>query len=477
MADDTIAARLFEFHEGASDKFWIIELAGDSHTVRYGRQGTDGQTKTKEFGSPDEARKSYDKLIAQKVKKGYVEATSQGESRGAQLQVAETDVKEQEPFLAEIRDNPDDPAVYAVFADWLSEKGDPRGEFMSIQLQLEDSSLNKDARQELQKQEKVFLKEHERDLLGDLAPFLIDQEGKEHLEWHRGPLYSYQFARGFLDSVTVHYLLPDFSKALCHSPLSSELKRFTIEHLPTGDELAELPVYANEGWGYDDSPSLDGFRGCQFECLQHFEVNTENYYGPEESIMLPLRGMPRLRTLELTVDVDTDTLFSMTLPFLRSISVDHLKKYPLDGLAKNHSLTQLEAISFFPHAVDPGDEPYIQLSGLKAICRSKYLKALKRITLFSASFGDDGISEIIDSGLISRLTQLDLSHGCVTDAGAERLAACDLSGLQRLTLDHNFLSKRMVEKLTKEGVNLSAQSQSTGNPAEDDEYLYAGSWE
>ena len=65
----------------------------------------------------------------------------------------------------------------------------------------------------------------------------------------------------------------------------------------------------------------------------------------------------------------------------------------------------------------------------------------------------------------------------MTDAGAERLAACDLSGLQRLTLDHNFLSKRMVEKLTKEGVNLSAQSQSTGNPAEDDEYLYAGSWE
>jgi hypothetical protein len=33
MADDTIAPRLFEFHEGGSDKFWIIELAGKSHTV------------------------------------------------------------------------------------------------------------------------------------------------------------------------------------------------------------------------------------------------------------------------------------------------------------------------------------------------------------------------------------------------------------------------------------------------------------
>nr|MBC8290932.1 WGR domain-containing protein [Planctomycetota bacterium] len=51
MAESKIAPRLFEFHKGGSDKFWVIELDGESHTVRYGRQGTDGQSKTKDFGS------------------------------------------------------------------------------------------------------------------------------------------------------------------------------------------------------------------------------------------------------------------------------------------------------------------------------------------------------------------------------------------------------------------------------------------
>lgn len=65
--------RHFEFSEGTSNKFWEIELDGDSFTVRYGKIGTDGQTQTKTFDSPDKAQKEYDKLVAEKVKKGYVE--------------------------------------------------------------------------------------------------------------------------------------------------------------------------------------------------------------------------------------------------------------------------------------------------------------------------------------------------------------------------------------------------------------------
>lgn len=65
--------RHFEFQEGTSNKFWEIELDGDSFTVRYGRLGTDGQSQTKTFDSPDKAQKEYDKLVAEKVKKGYVE--------------------------------------------------------------------------------------------------------------------------------------------------------------------------------------------------------------------------------------------------------------------------------------------------------------------------------------------------------------------------------------------------------------------
>ena len=61
------------YMDAKSSKFWNIELDGTSHTVTYGRIGTNGQTKTKEFDSEEKAKKDFDKLVAAKVKKGYVE--------------------------------------------------------------------------------------------------------------------------------------------------------------------------------------------------------------------------------------------------------------------------------------------------------------------------------------------------------------------------------------------------------------------
>ncbi len=61
----------FEYQDGKSHKFWEIKVEGNSHTVRYGKVGTDGRLITKEFGSPEETQKSATKLIAQKTKKGY----------------------------------------------------------------------------------------------------------------------------------------------------------------------------------------------------------------------------------------------------------------------------------------------------------------------------------------------------------------------------------------------------------------------
>jgi predicted DNA-binding WGR domain protein len=66
-------ARRFEFSEGSSNKFWEIRVEGSSHTVRYGKIGTDGQSKTKDFDSAAEARADAAKLIAEKTKKGYEE--------------------------------------------------------------------------------------------------------------------------------------------------------------------------------------------------------------------------------------------------------------------------------------------------------------------------------------------------------------------------------------------------------------------
>jgi predicted DNA-binding WGR domain protein len=76
-----MSAREFELRDGSSDKFWKITLDGKSTTVVFGRRGTNGQSQTKTWASPDEARKNHDKLIAEKTKKGYVEKKAGAKSK------------------------------------------------------------------------------------------------------------------------------------------------------------------------------------------------------------------------------------------------------------------------------------------------------------------------------------------------------------------------------------------------------------
>jgi predicted DNA-binding WGR domain protein len=63
-----------EFAEGTSSKFWRARVEGRSLHVNYGRIGTTGQTQVKDFPDPGSANKEYAKLVAEKRKKGYVDA-------------------------------------------------------------------------------------------------------------------------------------------------------------------------------------------------------------------------------------------------------------------------------------------------------------------------------------------------------------------------------------------------------------------
>ena len=73
VAPTNATRRRFEFVEGTSNKFYEVTIAGSDVTVRFGRNGTDGQTSTKSFADSAAAQKHADKLIAEKGSKGYRE--------------------------------------------------------------------------------------------------------------------------------------------------------------------------------------------------------------------------------------------------------------------------------------------------------------------------------------------------------------------------------------------------------------------
>lgn len=75
--------RRFEFVEGSSSKFWEPELKGSTFIVTFGRIGTAGQRKEKDFPDEAGARREYEKKVAEKQREGYREVTAGAEAPAA----------------------------------------------------------------------------------------------------------------------------------------------------------------------------------------------------------------------------------------------------------------------------------------------------------------------------------------------------------------------------------------------------------
>jgi hypothetical protein len=183
-----------------------------------------------------------------------------------------------------------------------------------------------------------------------------------------------------------------------------------------------------------------------------------------------------------TYSTDSDKLFSLPMPNLRSFTLFHSTSYPLEKLASNPTLTNLESLRCHPHALelDGRSTAYIGLSGLRALCRSEHITKLSHLCLRIADFGDDGVRELIESGLFQRLKVLDFRAGCVSDAGAALLAASPhLKQLKFLNLRNNALTVAGVNAIqaTKVNADLSHQHTVTAiNPDDDEgaEFLFDG---
>lgn len=63
-----------KYIDGNSDKFWQIEVSEINYTVTYGKNGTSGVSQTKTFTTAEECLKAAEKILAEKIKKGYSES-------------------------------------------------------------------------------------------------------------------------------------------------------------------------------------------------------------------------------------------------------------------------------------------------------------------------------------------------------------------------------------------------------------------
>jgi uncharacterized protein (TIGR02996 family) len=75
-------------------------------------------------------------------------------------------------FLRAIIENPDDDSLRLVYADYLDERGDPRGEFIRVQIALAGLPDNDPRRGELEARERQLLEEHKDEWVGRIRDWV-----------------------------------------------------------------------------------------------------------------------------------------------------------------------------------------------------------------------------------------------------------------------------------------------------------------
>ncbi|EHX2160337.1 DUF4132 domain-containing protein [Escherichia coli] len=102
--------RHFIYQDEKSHKFWAVKQQGNELHISWGKVGTNGQNQVKSFADAAAAEKAELKLIAEKVKKGYVEQAKDNSLQPSQtvtdsLKVADlsTIIQEQPSLVAETR--------------------------------------------------------------------------------------------------------------------------------------------------------------------------------------------------------------------------------------------------------------------------------------------------------------------------------------------------------------------------------------
>ena len=451
-------SRYFELVEGSSAKFWEILVEGSDVTTRYGKIGTPGQQTLKEHDSKSEAFKEYDKLVAEKTKKGYRElgGSVAGEVRNPDLEQA-------------IEADPYDKNAYSVLGDWLQGQGDPRGELIALQLADKD------------KQARALIEKHADYFLGPLAEHQHTYDGDEEPAFY----WDYGFIHGLRLSHN-HYANEELEGSL------AEILDLVLRH-PSGRFLTEITFGFNNDPNEDDLQDLidllakrapPTIRKLHFGEYKYAGGGSVGMGGDDTEISWYSIGdlgklwkaVPGLRSL-ITQGGSSQSAMGGGLQ-LGKIELPNLThaEFRTGGLEKANA--RAIATAAFPNIehldIWYGDDNYggdATVKDVALLLGRTDLPKLRHLGLMNAQFADELPEALVGSKLLPQLRELDLSMGCMTDEGARAIAQHkDAFGhLEKLNLSLNYISKAALATL--KGVAKSVDT-SKQRADEDPEYRH-----
>lgn len=341
-------------------------------------------------------------------------------------------------FLSAILRAPHDDAPRLIFADWLSEQGDPRGEL--IHLQLRAASLEPGGeRNKVRAAENKLLEEHRVAWLGPIAT-LVDKA---------------EFRRGFVAMVrmTARAWIEHAKSVLEVAPLVDELELLFGEGdgglgaealaCPEMRRIASLTLR-----GFEPEPARALAATTTLDAL-HTLVLDGPRLSPAEGEAIAAAELPRLRALRITAAPDR----AITPEVLAAIGAGRFSLASLfvDGQEWSMAPTTLGAAGAAAivggaafSALERLELPFTGL-GAAGVAGLMDLPGLEALDVTRARVGPDGLDPLFAH---PRLREVNLFGNDLGDAGAARIAAAPaLARWSFLHLGGNDLGLEGVQAL------------------------------
>lgn len=317
-------------------------------------------------------------------------------------------------LLAAARDDPDDEGPRLVLADWLDERGDPRGEFVRLQVRRARLDVNDPSRESVEHCEAALLSQHGDDWLGPLRGMDCDPH------FTGGLVFLYLCASDLVD-------LPD-------EVIGSEVFAWVAGiGLCLEEERAEAVAAAFL------APALVGVP----ELLLLAEAVDD--YRLQLLAASPVLG--NLRRLELGDNVFGAAglralAWSERLPLLRILLLrrNDLMEAGARALVSGSLLGRLEELSL--EDCHLGDE------GVAALAQFRFPARLRELHLAANYIGPEGMVALARSELLTGCCRLDLSCNLLGNKGARALLNSPrLSPQLELWVSENGIGNEMLQRL------------------------------
>lgn len=340
----------------------------------------------------------------------------------------------EQAFLNEILTNPQDDAPRLVYADWLEERGDPRGQFIRLQCEAErlPASFDRD------------------DLLYE-AKLLRREYGKKWDREVRKQVGRFEYRRGFIEHVSmkVGKFVEKADQFLNLAPIHSaklRMDRDRVGDLASCPSLRRLERLSLNSVGMAAKRAPEFFGSEHFSQLTHLDLGNNNLGKKGIQVLVERARFDQLCGLCVDgnnlQDQGVEILMQWSaLEQVRSLklSSNHMGRGGLVALAACPYLKSLKELRLDCNRGAPVDA----LAGFN-------WPNLKSLYLDQIELGDDGVAALADLPLLESLEHVSLSTNRITDAGAAALAQTKrLKSLKSINVSGNNITQAGFDQLMR----------------------------